>query len=171
MSLLYFSTCNLEETMTNNLTSRYFRANWMALCFGHNISYFCYMGWPNYCRLANHRIDMHDRKTDLKIFSWLKLFLLLKFTHFLLFSAQFELFYLDFSRFQLFWAFSAFLSIFSVFDKGHFHEYDIWWWWIFSDFNKIILWHKSTDIKKKRLFPKFQLILIFRLQIMHDYVH
>ena len=42
---------------------------------------------------------------------------------------------------------------------------------IFSDFNKIILWHKSTDIKKKRLFPKFQLILIFRLQVMHDYVH
>ena len=42
---------------------------------------------------------------------------------------------------------------------------------IFSDFNKIILWHKSTDIKKKRLFPKFHLILIFRLQVMHDYVH
>ena len=42
---------------------------------------------------------------------------------------------------------------------------------IFSDFKKIILWYKSTDIKKKRLFPKFQLILIFRLQVMHDYVH
>ena len=30
---------------------------------------------------------------------------------------------------------------------------------------------KSVDIKKTRLFPKFQLILIFRLQVMHDYVH
>ena len=31
---------------------------------------------------------------------------------------------------------------------------------IFSDSNNIFLWHKSEDIKKKRLFPKFQLILI-----------
>ena len=47
------------------------------------------------------------------------------------------------------------------------------WWFkgIFSDFNNIILWDKSTDIKKKQLFPNFQLILIFRLQVMHDYVH
>ena len=26
-------------------------------------------------------------------------------------------------------------------------------------------------LTKKRLFPKFQLILIFHLQVMHDYVH
>ena len=31
---------------------------------------------------------------------------------------------------------------------------------IFSDSNNIFLWHKSEDINKKRLFPKFQLILI-----------
>ena len=51
--------------------------------------------------------------TDLKIFSFsadFSFFLLLKFTHFLLFSAQFELFYLDFKlffsffeHFQCFW--------------------------------------------------------------------
>ena len=34
----------------------------------------------------------------------------------------------------------------------------------FYDINQQIL-------RKKRLFPKFQLILIFRLQVMHDYVH
>ena len=33
---------------------------------------------------------------------------------------------------------------------------------IFSDSNNIFLWHKSEDINKKRLFPKFQLILILR---------
>ena len=34
---------------------------------------------------------------------------------------------------------------------------------IFSDSNNIFLWHKLEDInKKKRLFPKFQLILILR---------
>ena len=42
---------------------------------------------------------------------------------------------------------------------------------IFSDSNNIFEWHKSKDIKKKGLFPKFHLILIFRLQVMHDYVH
>ena len=31
---------------------------------------------------------------------------------------------------------------------------------IFSDSNNIFLWHKSEDINKKMLFPKFQLILI-----------
>ena len=30
---------------------------------------------------------------------------------------------------------------------------------------------QSEDINKKRLFPKFQLIPILRLQVMHDYVH
>ena len=33
---------------------------------------------------------------------------------------------------------------------------------IFSDSNNIFLWHKSEDINKKKLFPKFQLILILR---------
>ena len=33
---------------------------------------------------------------------------------------------------------------------------------IFSDSNNIFLWHKSENINKKRLFPKFQLILILR---------
>ena len=33
---------------------------------------------------------------------------------------------------------------------------------IFSDSNNIFLWHKSEDNNKKRLFPKFQLILILR---------
>ena len=42
---------------------------------------------------------------------------------------------------------------------------------IFSDSNSTFLWHKSYDINKNRLFPKFPLILIFHLQIMHDYVH
>ena len=31
---------------------------------------------------------------------------------------------------------------------------------IFRDSNNIFLWHKSEDINKKWLFPKFQLILI-----------
>ena len=39
---------------------------------------------------------------------------------------------------------------------------------IFSDSKNI--WHKSDDIDNKRLFPKFQSILIFGLQVMHDYV-
>ena len=30
---------------------------------------------------------------------------------------------------------------------------------------------KSTNIKKKWLFPKFKLIEIFRLQVMQEYVH
>ena len=42
---------------------------------------------------------------------------------------------------------------------------------IFSDSNSIFVCHASKDIKLKRLFPKTQLILIFRLQVMHDYVH
>ena len=42
---------------------------------------------------------------------------------------------------------------------------------IFGDFNSTFLWYKSDDINEKKLFPKFQLILTFRLQIMHDYVH
>ena len=32
---------------------------------------------------------------------------------------------------------------------------------IFCESNNIFLWHKSEDINKKRLIPKFQLILIF----------
>ena len=55
--------------------------------------------------------------TDLKIFSFpadFSFFLMLKFTHFLSFSAQFELFYLDFRP-----VFS-FLNYFSVFDKRSF---------------------------------------------------
>ena len=57
--------------------------------------------------------------TDLKISSFstdFSFFLLLKFTHFLLFSAQFELFYFDFKPFF------SFLSIFSVFDKRPFSD-------------------------------------------------
>ena len=41
---------------------------------------------------------------------------------------------------------------------------------IFIDFNSIILWHKSEDINKESLFPKFQLIPILRFQVTHDYV-
>ena len=41
---------------------------------------------------------------------------------------------------------------------------------ILSDSNNIILWQESEDINKKSLFPKFQLILILRFQVMHDYV-
>ena len=37
----------------------------------------------------------------------------------------------------------------------------------FDDTNQEI----STTTTKKRLFPKFQLIPISRLQVMHDYVH
>ena len=38
--------------------------------------------------------------------------------------------------------------------------------------SNIFLWHESEDItKEKKLFPKFQLIRILRLQVMHDYVH
>ena len=40
---------------------------------------------------------------------------------------------------------------------------------IVSDSNNIILWHESEDINKKRLFPKFQLILILRFQAMDDF--
>ena len=42
---------------------------------------------------------------------------------------------------------------------------------IFSDSNNIFLWHKSEDIDKKCLLPKFQLIPISHLQVMHYYVH
>ena len=41
---------------------------------------------------------------------------------------------------------------------------------IFSDSNNIFLWHKSEDINKKSLFPKFQLIPILPFQVLHDYV-
>ena len=41
---------------------------------------------------------------------------------------------------------------------------------IFCDSNNIILWRESGDIKKKSLFPKFQLIPILSFQVMHDYV-
>ena len=42
---------------------------------------------------------------------------------------------------------------------------------IFSDSNNIFLWYESEDINKKSLFPKFQLIPILHLQVMHDYVY
>ena len=42
---------------------------------------------------------------------------------------------------------------------------------IFIDSNNIFLWHESEDINIKSLLPKFQLIPILRLQVMHDYVH
>ena len=42
---------------------------------------------------------------------------------------------------------------------------------IFTDSNNIFLWHKSEGINKKKLFPKFQLIQIFGLQVMHDFVY
>ena len=41
---------------------------------------------------------------------------------------------------------------------------------MFSDFHNIFLWYESEDINQKSLFPKFQLILILRFQVMHDYV-
>ena len=40
---------------------------------------------------------------------------------------------------------------------------------IFNYSNDIILWHESEGIKNK-IFPKFQLIPILRLQVMYDYV-
>ena len=40
-----------------------------------------------------------------------------------------------------------------------------------SDSHNIFLWHISEDINNKRLFPKFQLIPILCLLVMHDYVH
>ena len=42
---------------------------------------------------------------------------------------------------------------------------------IFSDSNNIFLCHRSEDTKKKRVFPKIQMIIIFHLQVMYDYVH
>ena len=41
---------------------------------------------------------------------------------------------------------------------------------IVRDSNNIFLWHESGDVNKKSLFPKFQLIPIWRFQVMHDYV-
>ena len=41
---------------------------------------------------------------------------------------------------------------------------------IVGDYNYIFSRHKSKDIAKKKLFPKFQLILTQHLQVMHDYV-
>ena len=41
---------------------------------------------------------------------------------------------------------------------------------VFSD-SSIILWQESKDINKKKLLPKFQLIPVLRLKVMHDYVH
>ena len=42
---------------------------------------------------------------------------------------------------------------------------------IVSDSNNKFLLQQLEDNDEKRLFPKFQFILIFRLQVMHDYVH
>ena len=42
---------------------------------------------------------------------------------------------------------------------------------IVSDSNIIFLWQKLEDINEERLFSKFQLIPIFCLQVMHDFVH
>ena len=39
----------------------------------------------------------------------------------------------------------------------------------FYDMNQKVLTKKKEE--KKRLFPKFQLIPILHLQVMHDYVH
>ena len=50
----------------------------------------------------------------------------------------------------------------------HVHKY-CWLKGIVSDSNKVSLWHKPED-NKSRLFPKFQLISVLRLQIMHDYL-
>ena len=59
----------------------------------------------------------NHRPENFQLFSWFQLFLLFKFTHFLLFSAQFELFYLDFKlffsffeHFQCFWQKVIFMS-------------------------------------------------------------
>ena len=41
----------------------------------------------------------------------------------------------------------------------------------FYDMNEQILTKKEEEEKKKSLFPKFQLIQILPLQVMHDYVH
>ena len=40
-----------------------------------------------------------------------------------------------------------------------------------SLFKGILLLQQLEDNDEKRLFPKFQFIPIFRLQVMHDYVH
>ena len=42
---------------------------------------------------------------------------------------------------------------------------------IFIDSNNTFLWHESEDMNRKILLPKFQLIPILRLQVMHDYVY
>ena len=42
---------------------------------------------------------------------------------------------------------------------------------IVSDSNNNFLLQQLEDNDEKRLFPKFQFIPIFRLQVMHDYVH
>ena len=41
----------------------------------------------------------------------------------------------------------------------------------FHDLKKVKNQNKNENINEKRLFPKFQLIPVFRLQVMHDYVH
>ena len=41
---------------------------------------------------------------------------------------------------------------------------------IFSDSNNIFLQRESEDINRKSLFPKFQLIPIWRFQVMNGYV-
>ena len=64
---------------------------------------------------VDHTGDEKDRPENFQFFSWFQLSLFLKFMHFLLLSAQFELFYLDFKPF-----FQLCLSIFSVFDKRSF---------------------------------------------------
>ena len=42
---------------------------------------------------------------------------------------------------------------------------------IVSDSYNTCFRHKSEDINQKRVFSKFQFILIFRVQVMHAYVH
>ena len=121
---------NFEKDMTDKLGNK--SAKWVFRVYftqGHPQTFFiggcrvknCWQAtyvltikWSKIMQKGGGRLGYFYRPENFQLFGWFQLFLLLKFTHFLLFSAQFELFYFYFKPFF------SFLSIFSVFDKRSF---------------------------------------------------
>ena len=121
---------NFEKDMTDKLGNK--NAKWVYRVYltqGHPQTFFigvcrvknCWQAtyvltikWSKINKCKKVGLGYFYRPENFQLFGWFQLFLLLKFTHFLLFSAQFELFYFDFKPFF------SFLSIFSVFDKRSF---------------------------------------------------
>ena len=131
---------NFEKDMTDKLGNK--NAKWVYRVYltqGHPQTFFiggcrvknCWQAtyvltikWSkiNKCKKGGGGLSYFYRPENFQLFGWFQLFLLLKFTHFLLFSAQFELFYFDFKpffsffeHFQCFWQKVIFRFVFSSF--------------------------------------------------------